>query len=292
MKSMTGFGRAERSDVKLDVSIEIKTVNNRNIDLHINYPTELRPLDPVMRNIVRQKVRRGRVDCYISYKTHGEDLSVLSVNRNILKQFFDELEELKVDFNFKSDVTLDHILRIPDVVRLDISSGDLPEWLVNSIEETLKEALDSLDKMRAREGAETAKLLSKYILNIENNLKEIKEKQDVVQKQLYEKYKANIEGYLAEAGVDDAKVAQEAAIASEKADISEEVDRLDSHIKGFKLAVKEKGSIGKKLDFILQEMSRETNTMNAKTAGINVNRLGIEIKLDVEKLREQVQNIE
>ncbi len=292
MKSMTGYGKAAHSDEKIELVVEFRTLNNRNFDMYIGCPQEFRSLEMDIRNTVKKYVSRGRTDCYVTLKNLTDEGKHLKIDRGLLREFFEDVEGLKVDFNFKSDVNLEHILRIPDVIKVEKDTSDVPDWLKKTVLKVTVDALKALDKMRSKEGKEIQKNLSGHVDNIEKNLRKIIDEQPQVQNTLFARLRNNIEQLIKDKGIDEARIAQEAGLVAEKADVTEELERMETHIEAFRSALKEKGVIGKKLDFILQEMGREANTLCSKTAGHDVNRMGIEMKLDIEKLREQVQNIE
>jgi len=292
MKSMTGYGKADHRDERINLSVEIVSVNSKYLDMNLNIPQEIRPLEPRVREIIRDRVKRGRIECNVNAQLEYEDAGRLSINKNLVSQFMNEVEGIKREFGIEDDVKIDNILQIPDVVDFERELTELPDWLEKIVISTLKEALDKVDKMRVKEGEQLKECLSDNVNSIQKTVLKIREEQDDVQQALQSAYRERVELLAGDIEIDGDRLAQEVVMLVEKSDITEELDRLDVHIKEFKNALDMEGCVGRRLDFLLQEMNREINTLNSKTSGLEVNKYGLETKLTIDKLREQVQNIE
>ena len=292
MKSMTGFGKADFLNENVSIHTEIKSVNNRYLDIQFNLPLDLKPIEHELRQIVKNSLKRGRIDCYIKIRRYDNEKRKINLNRQLIEQFIHDVDDLNALYDIKADVKLDHLLRIPDIFEYENGSGDLPDWLKDASVSAIGEALEKLELLRVREGERLQKEFENELEQFKLYLKKIEAVAQEVNKSLYEKCRENMLTYLEEVNVDENRIIQEAAYASERSDISEELARLRSHSDAFEKALKQSGPLGKRLDFLLQEMNREVNTLNAKTASLEINKTGVELKLIIEKLREQAQNIE
>ena len=293
MKSMTGYGKAEYIDEKCRVKVELKSTNSRYLDLQFNINGGLRALEIGLRQKIANVIKRGRIDCYIYLEKYYTGEKKIKVNTDLLEQLLGQLKNIKDDSVINREMRLDMLLALPGIVESGNEIEDLPEWLIEAIHKTVLKAISEIEKMRISEGARLKETIAKNISFIERNIELIKNELHVVNEELFEKYRVRLKRYAAEAEMDESRLSTEAAIAAERADVSEEIARLESHIREIKSALNaENEPNGKRLDFLSQEMSREINTLNAKTAGMKVNLLGVETKLEIEKLREQAQNIE
>lgn len=293
MKSMTGYGKAAFVDERASVKIELKATNSRYLDLQFNIPSELRALEPVLRQKIAETIKRGRVDCYIYLEKHYEGSKNITINKNLLEQLLTGLNDLPDNKLIKKEIRLDSLLAMPGIVEMESEAEDIPKWLIDILDSTLDKTVSEIEAMRISEGKRLKEIVSKIVKIIAENVSNIKSQTDIVNEGLTEKYRARLKKYSNEVEMDENRLAIEAAIAAERSDISEEVARLESHITEIQSCISLNNEpIGKRLDFLLQEMSRESNTLNAKTAGMQVNLLGVEMKLEIEKLREQAQNIE
>lgn len=293
MKSMTGYGKAEHIDEKCRVKVELKSTNSRYLDLQFNINGGLRALEIGLRQKIADVIKRGRIDCYIYLEKYYTGEKKVKVNTDLLEQLLGQLKNIKDDSVINREMRLDMLLVLPGIVESGNEIEDLPEWLIEAIHKTVLKAISEIEKMRISEGARLKETIAKNISFIERNIELIKNELHIVNEELFEKYRVRLKRYAAEAEMDENRLATEAAIAAERADVSEEIARLESHIREIKSALNaENEPNGKRLDFLSQEMSREINTLNAKTAGMKVNILGVETKLEIEKLREQAQNIE
>lgn len=297
IKSMTGFGQAYYEGELLSCKIEVKSVNHRFLDLHVRLPNELSSLELRITRIIQSKARRGRID--LSINVERNDTVSFDVNTSLLRSYLTVLEQLKRDFGFVGEVDVIQLLRIPGIVNLNSFqlSGEALKQLENGIGEAVSSALDDLDEMKGKEGRSLRADLLKRLDFIERELNNIKEwaqdrpflYQQQLQSRLTEMFK--------EITIDPGRLLQEAMLYAERSDITEEITRLESHIDQCRTLLDSVEDTGKTLDFILQEMNREANTILSKTTGMAGNGLaisssGVSIKAEIEKVREQIQNVE
>jgi uncharacterized protein (TIGR00255 family) len=297
IKSMTGFGQAYYEDDFLSCKVEVKSVNHRFLDLHARLPNDLSSLELRIRRIVQSKARRGRIDLCLNIERN--DTLSFNVNTCLLRSYLTILEQLKRDFGFLGEVDVVQLLRIPGIVNLNSLqlSGQALKQLEDGIGEAVSRALDHLDQMKSEEGRSLRIDLLKRLDFMERELNKIKERaqgrtlayQQHLQTRLTEMFK--------EIAIDPSRLLQEALLYAERSDISEEITRLQSHIDQCKTLLDSVEDTGKTLDFILQEMNREANTILSKTtggagSGLEITSSGVSIKAEIEKVREQIQNVE
>ena len=292
MKSMTGFGCGEISGNSFSVSIELKTVNNRFLDVNLRLSNELLPFEMKIKKIISERLSRGRVDVALRYERTGE--VVYELNRPLILGYLEALKKIQHEFSIKGKPDLNMIARLPGA--LQQKKNKLDEDLSNGIRDALMVALDNLEAMRHVEGLSLKDNLESLLFKIEKQVPVIETESGNVPKEYFEILKKRIEKLLSKSKsqieIDQAKLTQEVAYLSDKSDISEEITRIKSHIKHFHVIINEDGVVGKKLDFLAQELNREVNTISSKTQNMIVKTSALKIKSDIEKIREQVQNIE
>jgi uncharacterized protein (TIGR00255 family) len=296
LKSMTGFAQARREESGRVIRITLRSVNHRFLDIHVKAPEGFEALENGIRQSVRTHLRRGHVDVILHYDPSGP--AAVAVNREIAAAYLSAAQSLRKEFGLTAELDLAGILRLPGVVSPPESlvAGEDDE-LAATVQSCLAEALTKLDEMRKSEG----RILSEELSNRLRSIRELAARIEPLAERTRPAYSRRIEARLREliaaVPVDPARIAQEAAIAAERSDTSEEIARLRSHVQQFESLLASGGEIGKKLDFLLQEMQREANTLLSKTPGtenegLEITRLALEVKAEVEKLREQVQNLE
>lgn len=291
MKSMTGFGKAELERDGYKVTIEIKSINNRYLDFNVKMPKILFYLEDKLRKIISSKMSRGRVDVYITLAKVEETEKDITVNSALAKAYVDASSLLSNEFGIKNDITAGYLLRTNDVVKIEDKEEDVLV-IEKVVVDTLKQAVKNIEKMRTKEGNNLKKDLFKWISNIEETLALVKERAPKVQEVYREKITARIKEILADTQFDEARLLNEVAFFADKSNIDEEITRLGSHLDQFKLISEEKEPVGRKLDFLIQEFNRESNTICSKANDIEITRMGLSLKGDIEKIREQIQNIE
>lgn len=292
MKSMTGFGRGSTSGENFSVSVDLKTVNNRFLDVHLRIGQELSSLESEIKRRIGQRLSRGRVDANITFDRTSE--VAYELNRPLIKGYISAYREMQEEFKLTGEPDINVIARLPGAMQ-SMRDG-LDAEMVAGVEKAIDAALDDLEQMRAREGQELAAEMRSRLDAIELHV-------PVIEKAaggLVDAYRARLQKRIAELvardgqnmEVDQGRLAQEVAYLADRSDISEEIARLRSHLTQFREMVESVGETGKRLDFLLQELNREANTVLSKSSDLTIKDAGLAIKAEVEKLREQVQNVE
>lgn len=291
LRSMTGFGRSEAERAGRRVTIEIKAVNQRYLDLNVRAPISLGFAEEHIRKTVKGRLSRGRIDIFVGYSAIDAEAKKATADIGLIASYIQAARQAACRAGLEDDVKLSHILRIPDVIRIEGVQED-EEAMLNLIDEALSAALTALTDMRAREGASLQQSLMQYLGELSGIVSAIDMEKDSVPKECAEKLRQRISELLSGSDIDEARFNAEVAFIAERADISEELVRLKTHITQFEAAMKTGEAVGRKLDFMVQEMNRELNTIGSKSASMKITNAVIEGKSVVEKIREQVQNIE
>ncbi len=291
MLSMTGYGRGEYREGGIELSVEIKTVNNRYLDALIKAPRIFAAYEEVIRARVREKITRGHADVYVSLSDKREKKKTLELDEGVAASYIAaarRLSQLSSDIPF--DVTATSLLRMPDVVVRDESQAADDE-LIAALTSALSSALENLNAMRFKEGEKLRADMLSRMDRIEQLVKMVAERAPLVAEDYRAKLKEKIEKYLQGVTYDEGKLLTEVALFSDKSNIDEELTRLKSHIEQFR-DICRSPIVGRKLDFLVQEFNRETNTICSKSNDITITKCGLELKNEIEKIREQVQNVE
>ncbi len=289
MRSMTGYGKAEHSENGINLVVEIKTVNNRNFDLNLKTPRAFIALEDVIRKTVQLYVGRGRIDLFINFSDLREKPVDLDINFDKAVGYFNAGKQIAEKLGIENDVTVSMIMKSPDVIT-DNSLTDATEF-EEILKSTVSNACEKLNSMRDVEGEKLCADMLARMQTIKDLADKIKERAPLVAKEYKSKLKTRIEEFLADVKFDESRLLNEVAFYTDKVNIDEELTRLNSHIVQFKEIIKNNGA-GKKLDFLMQEFNRETNTICSKSNDIDVTRFALELKNEIEKVREQVQNLE
>lgn len=286
---MTGFGKATKSSNNKTVIVEIRSLNSKLLDLSIKSPVLFREKESEMKNIISKKLVRGKVDLQITIEYTGEEAPT-EINKNLVKNYYKQLSEIAKDLNISiSESSLQAIIRMPDVIttpNLELKKED-----VELLYSTLDEALNKIDEFRTQEGAITEKDLKTNILNIEQLLKEVEEPEKLRVEKVKNRIRTNIEELIDKSKIDENRFEQELIFYIEKFDISEEKVRLANHCKYFLETLQSKDAQGKKLGFISQEIGREINTLGSKANDAVIQKIVIQMKDNLEKIKEQTLNI-
>ena len=291
MLSMTGSGKGEYVAGGLELTCEIKTVNNRYLDVSIKAPRIFAAYEDVVRNTIRKKLTRGHADVYISVKDKRERETALATDLALASSYVAAAKALKAAFpDLTDDVTLSSVLRYPEVVKQE-DSYTLDDELTNALDCALNTALDNLNAMRAVEGQKLKEDMLSRVATIEKLVEEISLRAPLIAAEYREKLTARVKEYLAETQIDEGRLLTEVAVFTDKSNIDEELTRLRSHIEQFR-SISEEGIVGRKLDFLVQEFNREANTTCSKSNDVTITRAGLALKNEIEKIREQVQNLE
>ena len=293
LKSMTGYGRSEFVDENYDLSFEMKAVNHKFLDIQVKLPYFLNFCEEDIKKVVRKKLSRGRVDIFIRGKQKfSENNSALDVNYELASAYFEAYKSISTKLGIDASIGIGHIVRNDNVVEVKTSEID-EEYLKNNVLESVEKAVDELVSMRIVEGENLNKDLLDNLSAFENNLENIIErKEDVLNNQI-DRLKLKLNefcGELSESEVN--RLNLEVIFYTDKLDISEEITRLNSHIQNFKKFLNLESQVGKKIEFLLQEMNREINTIASKSNNYAISTYVIEMKVIIEKLREQIQNVE
>lgn len=292
LKSMTGFGRAKYQVEGREYIVEIKSVNYKYSDVSVRLPRNISYLEEFIKKEVLKNVSRGKIDVNITFNNCSSLGKNVSVNNEIAEMYIKSLRRLVEDYGVKDDITAVNVSKMPDV--LEIKSEDDEEQIKSEISIPLKEAINNFIEMKQKEGNELAKDMQARIKDILNKVEKVSELSTGLIEDYVVKLEARIKEILKSNEVDKQRLEQEVVIYADKCSIAEEVTRLKSHIEQFESLINEKEyiTIGKKLDFIIQEMNRETNTIGSKANCLEITNEVINIKTEIENIREQVQNIE
>lgn len=289
---MTGFGRATTSGDNFSVSVDLKTVNNRFLDLNLRLPSELQAIEMTVKKIISTRLARGRVEANLQYDRTDE--LTLELNRPLIAGFLGAMKELRDEFSLVGEPDINMIARLPNVVAT--KKEEPSAELLRAIESTFSAALDDLERMRFTEGKMLADELVERLNEIETRIPEIETESASVADEHSQRLTKRINEMLAKTdsqiALDQARLAQEVAYLVDRADISEEISRLRSHIEHFRDIMNDATDVGKRLDFLTQELNREANTIASKTNNMTVKENALAIKSEIEKIREQVQNVE
>lgn len=290
IKSMTGYGKANLTKNDRNYQIEIKTVNHRYLDISVKMPRQLSYLEEPIKKEIGNKIKRGKVDVFITFDNNSLEGREIKINTELASAYIKELKKLAESENILADIQVNDIARYPDVLNIENSQDD--ETIKNEILEVLKIAIDNLIQMRQVEGIKMAEDISARIDYIQEKVQEISKLSTGLIEEYIVKLEERLKQILKGQEIDQARLAQEVVIYADKCSVEEEVTRLNSHISQFHNLINSNEPIGKKLDFIIQEMNRETNTIGSKANDLDITNRVIDLKTQIENIREQVQNIE
>ena len=291
IKSMTGFGRAEAVTKEWKITVELKSVNHRYLDLNIKMPRKLNLFEGQIRNLMKTYMQRGKVDVFITYEDYTAGSVALKYNRGLASEYMNYLKEMEEEFHLKNDITAAMLSRYPDVLTMEEQPVN-EEELWSRMEGPLNEACRKFAEAREREGENLKKDLLLKLEGLDQMVSKVEERSPMVVQAYREKLEAKVHELLEDSQIDDSRIAAEVVLFSDKICNDEETVRLHSHIRGMKNILTEKEGIGRKLDFMAQEMNREANTILSKSNDLEVSDIAIDLKTEIEKIREQIQNIE
>ena len=291
IKSMTGFGRAEAVTKEWKITVELKSVNHRYLDLNIKMPRKLNLFEGQIRNLMKTYMQRGKVDVFITYEDYTAGSVALKYNRGLASEYMNYLKEMEEEFHLKNDITAAMLSRYPEVLTMEEQPVNEDE-LWSRMEGPLNEACRKFAEAREREGENLKKDLLLKLEGLDQMVSKVEERSPMVVQAYREKLEAKVHELLEDSQIDDSRIAAEVVLFSDKICNDEETVRLHSHIRGMKKILTEKEGIGRKLDFMAQEMNREANTILSKSNDLEVSDIAIDLKTEIEKIREQIQNIE
>lgn len=290
--SMTGFGRCEYENEKFKFVIEIKSVNHRYNDIIIKMPKKLNSLEERMKNVIKERISRGRIEVYINFEEGKVDNYSIKINEKLLDEYVVALNNISERYCAKNDISTSLLARYPDALKIEYEETD-EEVIWEALENTLRSALDLLMDMRAREGESLKKDVLGRIEEIDVIISEIEKRAPEIiavhKQKMLDRIKELIDDSIE---IDEGRIAMEVAVFSDKTNITEEIVRLRSHFKQFSDILSESKSVGRKLDFLIQEINREVNTIGSKSPDIDISNYVVDMKSEIEKIREQIQNIE
>jgi uncharacterized protein (TIGR00255 family) len=290
MKSMTGFGQGSADSEEFKVRIDIRTVNNRFLDIHMKLPQELGGMEIPLKKQIQAALNRGRVDVLVTVDQMRQ--AKFEVNRPLVTGYLQALRSIKEEFGLEGEPTLELLVKLSGALQVSQDSSRSDEVLAAGVMSAMSQALASLTQMRTSEGRELVAELANRLEAIERALPVIEAQADRLPAAYRERLAKRLQEMVAGGMVDESRLAQEAVMLADRSDISEEIARLKSHILQMRDLLKTDEEAGKRLDFILQEMNREANTILSKSGDIAISDAAISIKTEVEKLREQAQNVE
>jgi uncharacterized protein (TIGR00255 family) len=292
MKSMTGFGRASVEDGDFSITVELKTVNNRFLDVNLRLPSELQSLEPTIKKLIGNRLARGRVEVNLQYDRN--DPVELELNRPLIAGFLAAMKEMRDEYSLAGEPDINVIARLPNVVNTKKQEPSVD--FLYALEGIFDQAIDDLETMRTKEGEMLQSELLDRINEIETRLPAIEAESAKVADEYSARLTKRISEMLAKSesqlDIDQGRIAQEVAFLADRADIAEEIARLKSHIEHFRTIAGDERDVGKRLDFLTQEFNREANTIASKTNNMIVKENALAIKSEIEKIREQVQNVE
>ena len=291
IKSMTGFGRCETAEGERKYTVEMKSVNHRYLDVNIKMPKKLNYFESSIRNELKNYIQRGKIDIFIAYEDFSESNVCIKYNKEIAAEYLGYLKSMADDFGLDNDIRVSTLSRYPEVFSMEEQAANDDEiW--NGLAKAVRGAAESFVETRIKEGENLLKdLIAKldamlvHVAFIEERSPQIIEE---YRKKLYDK----VQDFLADVPFDESRLMTEVTIYADRVCVDEEIVRLRSHIESMKQALADGGSIGRKLDFIAQEMNREANTILSKVNDLEISNRGIDLKTEIEKVREQIQNIE
>lgn len=291
LKSMTGFGRSEIANERQKITVEMKAVNHRYCDINVKMPKKLSIFEAGIRNLLKKYIQRGKVDVFITYEDYTENNMVLKYNEELAAEYVRVLQQMSEQFGIENDVRVSSLSRYPDVLTLEEQTVDTDElWGV--LEEALHKASEQFVETRLVEGENLKNDLISKLDGMLEDVDFVEKRSPEILAEHRQRLEAKVKELLGDSTIDESRIVTETTIFADKICVDEEIVRLRSHITSTRKALLEGGSIGRKLDFIAQEMNREANTILSKANDLEVANRAINLKTEIEKVREQIQNIE
>lgn len=291
IRSMTGYGQGEAASKEKKFTVEIRSVNHRYIDINIRIPRIMNYLEENVKAFLKDKVSRGKIDVFISFESNSIDDFEISLNEALADAYIKELNKIKEMNNVIDDISVSLIAKFPDIITVNKKEED-KDLLWSILKEALNEALNAFIFMREKEGNQLQKDLLGKTINLEEYLHMIKERSPYLVKEYKVKLEKRLQEILPNHSLDENRIAAEVALFSDKCSIDEEIVRLESHISQLREILNKEDVVGRKLDFLAQEMNREVNTIGSKANDLQITRSVVELKSEIEKIREQIQNLE
>ncbi len=291
LRSMTGYGRGQAIGGGFDITVDIKSVNHRYFEFTARTPRQLAFLDEKLKTLIQSSVNRGKVEAVVTTVAAGGADPEIEINENVAKTYVDALRQMRTPLDLQDDLKLSHLLRFPDIFTVKRAELD-EEAIWEAVSQAAAQALESFQAMRETEGSRLKTDLEGKIELVEGLLSKVEQKAPLLREEYYNRLYQKLKEILAGQDVDEARLVTEAAVFADKVAVDEETVRLRSHLHQFREFLDCGSPIGKKMDFLVQEMNRETNTIGSKAQNLEISRVVVEMKAEIEKIREQIQNIE
>lgn len=291
IKSMTGFGRCEVCEAERRFTVEMKSVNHRYLDVSLKMPKKLNFFEAAIRSVLKEYIQRGKVDIFITYEDMTEENVSIRYNQDTAAKYLGYLRQMAADFGLEDDIRVSTLSRYPEVFSMEEADAD-EEGIWKTLEKALRSAAQGFVDTRIREGENLREDLLGKLDSMLSYVVFIEERSPQIIMEYRQKLADKVRDLLGDVQADESRLLTEVTIFADKVCVDEEIVRLKSHIAAMKQSLKEGGSIGRKLDFVAQEMNREANTILSKTNDLEISNCGIELKTVIEKVREQIQNIE
>ena len=291
LKSMTGYGRCEYQDSNIKMTVELKSVNHRYCEVFIRMPRQLGCFEDRIRSLIIERISRGKIDVFLNWDNLGEQAKEVVLDEGLAKAYYDALVKISTELDLRDDISSSTLAKFPDVLKVERKEED-DEAVWTVMKAAVNDALDNLIIMREKEGEKLQNSLSDIINSIESHVFFLESREPFVVHEYRDKLSARIQELMESNIVDETRIAMEVAIFADRCGINEELVRLKSHISQFRDIMEIDGPAGKKMDFLLQEMNREVNTIGSKANDLEITKCVVELKSEIEKIREQIQNIE
>ena len=291
IKSMTGFGRAELQDEVRRFTVEIKSVNHRYLDFNMKMPKKLSVFEAAIRGVLKEYMQRGKVDVFISCEDFSSGRMQLHYNSELAGRYLEYFRQMEKEFALENDIKVSHLSRCPEVLTMEEQEIDVEE-LWSELEKALRAAGEQFAASRQVEGENLKRDLTAKLDSLQANVRRIEERAPEILSEYRNRLETKMKELLEDTQMEDSRIAAEVVIFADKICTDEENVRLNSHIENMKTALNDGEGIGRKLDFIAQEMNREANTILSKANDLETTNIAIELKTEIEKIREQIQNIE
>ncbi len=290
IKSMTGFGRGKYENEGRTYTVEIKSVNHKYSDINVRLPRFLNSVEDKIRKRVAEVISRGKIDIFVSFENYSSQGTTIRINKELAKEYIKELKSLAEESDLRFDLNVIDVSKFPEILKLEDEDND--ELIGQEVMVALDLALENFVLMRESEGQKLIEDIERRIYLIQEKVNEVTKYSSTLVEEYMARLQTRVNELLAPGVVDEARLMQEIVIFSDKSSIEEELTRLKSHIGQFLELIKQSSPIGKKIDFLIQEINREVNTIGSKANSLDITNKVIEIKTEVENIREQIQNIE
>lgn len=291
LKSMTGFGRGEMADDRLKITVEMKSVNHRYLDLGIKMPRKLNAYEATVRNILKEYIQRGKVDVFVGYEEFAGNSVSLKYNRALAEEYMEICHRMQEDFDLRQDAGVSMLARFPEVITMEQVTED-DETVETLLTGALRQACEGFVAVREKEGGQLKEDLCAKLDHMLELVQKVEERSPQVVQEYRQRLTDKVRELLADTSIDESRILTEVTVFSDKICVDEETVRLAAHIRNMKEYLMKGGAVGRKLDFIAQEMNREANTTLSKCNDLETSGIAIELKTEIEKVREQIQNIE